>query len=574
LSAPSAPQQAPPRAWPRWPGASVWHGAWLLAIAAVVYGLWFWRLEWRPVAVMAVPALAGAVVGASPSFAVRAVVPFLWAFGAALATYLSGGVSGPLAAWVLSPLAAASVFGDRRSLALGGALSAVTAGVAAVLQLGGVVWPTPDAFTSLLLTAFALTTIGVGLAAGLIFSGANAARARRDETRDLRRWAAESRRVDSLIEAQPLMLLTIDSAGAVKDIAGPHLPDLDATRLRSAGLFAVATDADHAALDAAIATAVLEGQAEAVFSPQDAPQRIFTAQIRRTRTGALVAAVSDITRQHAREAALEQGKADAESLNAGKSRFLANMSHELRTPLNAIIGFSDVMRTGMFGPLTPKYAEYAGMIHESGGHLLDLINDVLDMSKIEAEKFELTREEFDAREAVSSALRLMRLQADEAGVQLRGILPSEEVVVDADRRALKQIVINLVSNALKFTGKAGQVTVTARAKDGSLEISVADTGMGISSEDLERLGRPYEQAGGIEQRSKGTGLGLSLVRAFSELHGGAMAIESSLGEGTAVTVRLPVLLTPKAETPPETPPQPPSPQEPRQGNVIAFDPRR
>jgi K+-sensing histidine kinase KdpD len=172
---------------------------------------------------------------------------------------------------------------------------------------------------------------------------------------------------------------------------------------------------------------------------------------------------------------------------------------------------------------------------------------VLDMSKIEAERFELQRGEFDAREAVTAAMRLLRVQADAAGVQLRGVLPPGELEVDADRRALKQIVLNLVSNALKFTPRGGQVTVTADGHDGEFELVVADTGVGISPEDLERLGRPYEQAGGVDQRAKGTGLGLSLVRAFAKLHGGEMHIESRLGAGTSVSVRMPVLQRPQSD---------------------------
>jgi cell cycle sensor histidine kinase DivJ len=263
------------------------------------------------------------------------------------------------------------------------------------------------------------------------------------------------------------------------------------------------------------------------------------------------------------------------------------MSHELRTPLNAIMGFSDIMRAKMFGTLSDRYAEYAELIHESGGHLLDLINDVLDMSKIEAERFELQRGVFDAREAVQAAMRLLRVQADGASVQLRGVLPPGELEVDADRRALKQIVLNLVSNALKFTPRGGQVTVTAHGYDGVLEIIVADTGVGISAEDLERLGRPYEQAGGVEQRARGTGLGLSLVRAFAKLHGGEMSIESRLGAGTSVSVRLPVLLAPlrsvtllEPEAQPQVPVEPslsddgnPKPSPDLGDNVIAFAPR-
>jgi signal transduction histidine kinase len=235
---------------------------------------------------------------------------------------------------------------------------------------------------------------------------------------------------------------------------------------------------------------------------------------------------------------------DAESLAMARSRFLANMSHELRTPLNAIMGFSDIMRARMFGALPAKYGDYAELIHESGRHLMDLINDVLDMSKIEAERFQLNLETFDARDPVNAALRLMRLQADDVGVQLRGRLPAHAVTVEADRRAVKQIVLNLVSNALKFTPKGGLVAVSADGAAGALEIVVADTGVGIADEDLVRLGKPFEQAGDAGSQALGSGLGLSLVKAFAQLHGGDMSIESRLGEGTAVTVRLPVLKPP------------------------------
>jgi signal transduction histidine kinase len=234
-------------------------------------------------------------------------------------------------------------------------------------------------------------------------------------------------------------------------------------------------------------------------------------------------------------------RAAAEADAKAKMRFLANMSHELRTPLNAIMGFSDIMRTRLFGDLPPRYSDYPELIHESGRHLLDLINDVLDMSKIEADRYELTCEEFDAREPVSAALRILQIQAHESRVQLRGVLPASELDVNADRRAIKQIVLNLVANALKFTPALGSVTVTLHAAQGAMELAVADTGVGIAPEDLAKLGRPFEQAGDAASRAGGTGLGLSLVKAFAKLHGGDMTIESRLGEGTAVTVRLPVL---------------------------------
>ena len=205
------------------------------------------------------------------------------------------------------------------------------------------------------------------------------------------------------------------------------------------------------------------------------------------------------------------------------------------------MGFSDIMRQRLFGPMGDRYGEYAELIHESGTHLLELINDVLDMSKIEAERFELAIETFDARDAVAAVLRLMRGQADRAGVHLRGVLPIAPLQADADRRAVKQIALNLISNALKFTPRTGSVTVTVQGHGDTLELIVADTGVGIAQDDLDRLGRPFEQAGDAEQRASGSGLGLSLVRAFARLHGGDMTVESAVGEGTTVTVRLPVL---------------------------------
>jgi cell cycle sensor histidine kinase DivJ len=263
--------------------------------------------------------------------------------------------------------------------------------------------------------------------------------------------------------------------------------------------------------------------------------------LRRADATRIMGVLRDARGERAREAELTHAREEAEAQNAGKSRFLANMSHELRTPLNAIMGFADIMRQNLFGPLPGRYAEYPELIHESGGHLLELINDVLDMSKIEAERFELNLEAFDAREAVNAVLRLMRGQADRAGVHLRGVVPREALPVTADRRALKQITLNLISNALKFTPRDGAVTVTLHPSGDLLELVVADTGAGIAPEDLARLGRPYEQAGDGALRAEGTGLGLSLVRAFARLHGGEMTIESRLGEGTTVIVRMPVM---------------------------------
>ena len=240
----------------------------------------------------------------------------------------------------------------------------------------------------------------------------------------------------------------------------------------------------------------------------------------------------------------EAGRDRAEGEARARARFLAEMSHELRTPLNAVVGFSDVMRTRLFGPLPERYAEYAELIHQSGEHLTALIDDVLDLSKIDADRYELRRELLDAREPAEAALRLMRPEAERRGVALRADLPPGPLTADADARALKQIALNLLSNALKFTPAGGEVDLSLRAAAGALELAVADTGPGISPEDLKRLGAPYAQAE-AGRGAKGTGLGLSLVKALAGLHGGELLLESRLGEGTAATVRLPVLAEPR-----------------------------
>ena len=207
----------------------------------------------------------------------------------------------------------------------------------------------------------------------------------------------------------------------------------------------------RAEVEAALAKASTDGWAEVVFVPAHDPQGWCVLTVRSLGGRRLVAALRDARAQRRRETELDEARVVAEQQNAGKSRFLANMSHELRTPLNAIMGFSDIMRQRLFGPMSDRYAEYADLIHDAGSHLLDLINDVLDMSKIEAERFELAREDFDARDAVAAVLRLMRGQADRAGITLRGDLSSEPMEAEADRRAVKQIAFNLISNALEIS---------------------------------------------------------------------------------------------------------------------------
>jgi len=232
----------------------------------------------------------------------------------------------------------------------------------------------------------------------------------------------------------------------------------------------------------------------------------------------------------------------AEAANQAKSEFLANMSHELRTPLNAINGFSEIMAGELFGPLgDAKYKGYAGDILKSGQHLLSLINDILDMAKIEAGKLTLHYEQVSVKEVVEDAARLMRGKIQEAGLTLLVDAP-ELPDIEADHRGLKQVVLNLISNAVKFTPEGGDIVVAlSRLDDDRLRVAVTDTGIGIAPEDLARLARPFEQVEGQHSKTtQGTGLGLALTKSLIELHGGELMMQSAPGEGTTVSFDLPI----------------------------------
>jgi two-component system cell cycle sensor histidine kinase PleC len=244
--------------------------------------------------------------------------------------------------------------------------------------------------------------------------------------------------------------------------------------------------------------------------------------------------LADLAEKYSRE------KTRAEEANQTKSKFLANMSHELRTPLNAIIGFSEIMESGMFGTLgSEKYQEYCHDILTSGHYLLEVINDILDMSKIEAGRMKLDMEQLDLSKTLAESLRVVSGRADDKRLVLDADIESTIPVV-ADRRAIKQIIVNLLSNAVKFTPDGGRVVVRSRVLRDSIVLMIADTGIGIAPQSLTRLGRPFEQVESqLTKTYHGSGLGLAIARSLTNLHGGSMRLRSKLGTGTVVCVSLP-----------------------------------
>ena len=265
----------------------------------------------------------------------------------------------------------------------------------------------------------------------------------------------------------------------------------------------------------------------------------------------VVAVMRDVTDRKMQEQALDLARTAAEQADASKSRFLATMSHELRTPLNAIIGFSEmIVQEDALMLDAARRQEYAQLINDSGQHLLSVVNGILDMSKMESGTFEISPEPFAPRAALLNCCNLLALKAQENGIDLVSRAPEDLPVMIGDPRAFKQIVLNLVSNAIKFTERGGTVTVSAHADGSRLVLRVSDTGVGIAAHDLKRLGDPFFQAGKTYQRRhEGTGLGLSIVKSLVGLHAGELTVQSKIDEGTSVTVALPLAFTPQVVEP-------------------------
>lgn len=281
---------------------------------------------------------------------------------------------------------------------------------------------------------------------------------------------------------------------------------------------------------------------EMVFEHSTATGMVMEVRSSSMPAGGLILSFTDITDRKRTEQTLRVAKDEAERGNRAKNTFLANISHELRTPLNAIIGFSEMMKHEIFGPLEPaSYRTYVDDIHESGMHLLELINDILDMSKAEAGMTDLQESPVDVADIIRTSARMLARRAANAGLEIVEELPPRLPLMLADERRIRQIVLNLLSNAVKFTDDGGRVTVSARISDsGGFLISIADTGIGMTAEDMVRVMEPFVQADTrLSRKYEGSGLGLPLTRALISAHGGTLEMESQLGKGTTATACFP-----------------------------------
>jgi len=389
---------------------------------------------------------------------------------------------------------------------------------------------------------------------GMLYTLSLAARILRANSIKDMRAKAERRAVEQFHTVTHDVFLMVQRDGTVSQAFGAlqAVLDCDADGLARSGLMHRIHVSDRpsflATLDRVSATANRDTvDVRLRTGADDQPQRFMWAEIDLSvLPGAngqseICALIRDISAVKQRATELTLAREKAEANDAAKGRFLATMSHELRTPLNAIIGFADILDEEVFGALgNDQQREYVGLIRESGGHLLQLVTDLLDMSKLDAGHFQIVAEPFAFATVVDRCTRLVSQQIEKAGLTLTIDVPDTLPELVADQRAIRQVLINLLSNACKFTPSGGAITLRARKDGGNLVLSIIDTGIGIAAKDLGKIGQPFFQANNAYDRDhQGTGLGLSVVKGLCELHNGSMSISSVEGEGTTVTVRIP-----------------------------------
>jgi cell cycle sensor histidine kinase DivJ len=464
----------------------------------------------------------------------------------------TGGINSIAAIWLVVVPLEAALSAARRVVAAASAAALGAAGLLLFMNVADLL-PNPEQDVGALA---ALGIISASLyATGLALAGESLARA------DLSLLRSEEDRYSLLARNMTDVISRHGKNGTVLFMspAAERLLGASVCELRGQGLFERVHIADRPAYLSALADAA-RGEAHSVefrvrrdTDDPAVPVRFIWIEMRCRpldrgvfagggETREVVAVLRDISERKAQERAFEEARAEAERTNSAKGRFLAVMSHELRTPLNAIIGFSDMLINERAMPIrAARREEYARLINESGHHLLAVVNDILAMSKLEAGEFEIRPEPFALAPVVASCCDLLALKARESGLRLVVNVESDLPPINADKRALKQVLINLLSNAVKFTDRGGHVTVGAKRAGADVLISVEDNGIGIREDDLPRVGDPFFQSGDSQDRARdGTGLGLSIVKGLVGLHGGEVSIVSRIGAGTRVAVRLPL----------------------------------
>lgn len=465
----------------------------------------------------------------------------------------TGGLSSPLLLWLAVVPVEAALFGSRGFMLRAGwvAVGALFAAIG-LHALGLFAEATPWTGEAMPLLAMSALAQALVVTAVLL-------RRRHAEEREQRISDARSQ---LLLDHVGDLVTWHDAGGAVvfANAAARTLAGADPRELLGRGLFERVHIADRplflkALSDAAHGEEGVTACFRTLFVPRDGAgehrlpvslwlemQACRVAGVAAADGAAVVCVMRDVTERRAAEETRERGHAEALRANDVKGQFLATVSHELRTPLNAIIGFSEMLSTEDNGWLdAEKRLEYARIIHASGHHLLDVVNTLLDISKIESGAMTIEREPLDLAAMAQDCCTLMALRAETGAIALERVVGPGLPAMEGDRRALKQVVLNLLSNAIKFTPAGGRVTLAVVRDGDTIDLSVSDTGIGIAAADLPKLGDPFFQAKGAYDRThEGTGLGLSVVRGLVGLHGGRLTIESAPGIGTRVSVRLPV----------------------------------
>jgi len=461
---------------------------------------------------------------------------------AALVALCTGGIGSFAAVWLVVVPVEAALSASRRIVALATGLALAAAGLLLLLGVGGYLphaMTSPDQQSTLAALGIVSATLyAAGLALGaelLVRTGASLLRAEEDRHRLL------AHSMTDVVIRHGRNGSVLSAPRAAESIVG-----VQASELLGNGLFDRVHVADRPYLAALADTASLNEERSLELRIRCGAGQFRWVDLRclPRESGAgdreVIAVLRDISERKLQDRAIETARAESERSDAAKIRFIATMSHELRTPLNAIIGFSDMLTNESLELDPRRRLEYAKLINDSGRHLLSVVNGILDVSKIENGNFEITPEPFTPAPAIESCADLLALKAQDAGVELTMRIAPDLPDVAADRRAFNQILINLISNAVKFTPRGGRVTVSARCDGPKLAVTVEDTGVGIGESDLPRLGEAFFQGrASYDRRHDGTGLGLSIVKGLVHLHGGEVDIKSRLGEGTRVTVRLP-----------------------------------